>query len=151
MAIISYQIPAFTGKCLIKKKKKSDSYTIENIENSHKHGPISGYVWKIYTNWQRSGMKPSTYHDTVKSTSDTVERNPHASVRLLSRALKISQFTVWRNLRFTQKKKTYHLQVLHPLEMEIMQPVWQCVLIFWRMNVVNLVDHILCTDQASFT
>ena len=66
---------------------------------------------------ERSG-RPSTSQETVLRIHEAIECSPRASTRRVSRELDVPHTTVWKVLRFTLKKRAYHLQVLHKLEAE---------------------------------
>ena len=93
---------------------------------------------------------------------DVVTRASHLRLRLrfaslililtrrLSRELNVPRNTVWKILRFTLRKRPYHIQVLHHLEDEDF--AWRramCYDILAAVENENLLD-ILFSDEATF-
>lgn len=99
---------------------------------------------------ERSG-RPSTSQETVLRIQEAIERSPRASTRRVSRELDVPHTTVWKVLRFTLKKRAYHLQVLHKLEAEdYAAREAMCFDLLEAANNEDLMQNILFSDEATF-
>ena len=92
----------------------------------HKPAPTRANIRMLVNKFKRTGSvvdekrsgRPQTSANDVELIQQAIKRSPGASTRRLSNELDIPRTTVWRVLRFTLKKRAYHLQVLHHLEQE---------------------------------
>ncbi|KAJ4439903.1 hypothetical protein ANN_08032 [Periplaneta americana] len=79
-----------------------------------------------------------------------IERNSK-SVRCLSRQLQIPKSTVFKVLKFTLKKRAYHLQVLHQLhEEDLAERMAMCIDLLDSVETDGLMSHVLFSDEATF-
>ena len=82
---------------------------------------------------------------------EAIERSPQASTRRLSNELDVPRATVLKILRFTLKKRAYHIQVLHKLDEEdYAARKAVCYDLMEAVNNENLFEHILSSDEATF-
>ncbi|KAJ4425735.1 hypothetical protein ANN_27931 [Periplaneta americana] len=111
----------------IKQELKLEVATEENeVFTERKPGPSRQAVRDLVNKFQRTGNvadeerlgRPATTPQTVQAIQDATTRSPTTSTRRLSRELHVSQSTVWRTLRYTLKKRPYHIQILHKPEPE---------------------------------
>ncbi|KAJ4435437.1 hypothetical protein ANN_18052 [Periplaneta americana] len=95
--------------------------------------------------------RPSISVESVEAIQNAIERSPQASTHRLSRELGIPRSSVWKVLRFTLKKRAYHIQVVHKLEAEDSAARRaMCYDLCEAADWENLMGHILFTDEATF-
>ena len=92
----------------------------------HKEVPSRNAIKDLVNKFKRTGSvlddhrsgRPSSAPETVQRVSEAITRSPTASTRRLSRELEVSQSTVWKILRYSLKKRAYHMQIVQRLEEE---------------------------------
>ncbi|PSN54046.1 hypothetical protein C0J52_14568 [Blattella germanica] len=125
----------------------------------HKPAPTRANIRLLVNKFQRTGNvsdapcsgRPAVPEETVARIREAIERSPEASTRGLSNELDVPRATVLKILRFTLKKRTYHIQVLHKLDEEdyaarkaVPYNLMEAV------NNENLFEHIVFSDEATF-
>lgn len=124
-----------------------------------KPAPTRGNIQILVNKFMRTGSvrdeprtgRPSISVESVEAIQNAIERSPQASTRRLSRELGIPRSSVWKVLRFTLKKRAYHLQVVQKLEAEdYAARRAMCYDLCEAADRENLMGHILFTDEATF-
>ena len=117
----------------------------------HKPAPTRANIRLLVNKFQRTGnvsdAPRSVPEETVARIREAIERSPQASTRRLSNELDVPRATVLKILRFTLKKRAYHIQVLHKLDEE---DYAVCYDLMEAVNNENLFEHILFSDDATF-
>ncbi|PSN58023.1 hypothetical protein C0J52_02021 [Blattella germanica] len=125
----------------------------------HKPAPTRANIRMLVNKFKRTGSvvdekrsgRPQTSANDVELIQQAIERSPGASTRRLSNELDIPRTTVWRVLRFTLKKRAYHLQVLHHLEQEdYAARQAMCHDLLQAVANEDLMNNILFSDEATF-